>query len=572
MPTDRAPTSAPAVAATTWARLALALLGLNLALTFHNQWPTPWVTTRHELSVELAALVLLLAVVSELRGVPTRRLVPWLAGAFVLLTLARYAEVTAPALFGRRINLFWDGRHFANLTAMLAATVPVWLSAAVVVGALALLAALYLLARLAIVALWDALARPRTRRSCAALGAVVVGGYLVGHLGAGTLGWYALPLSRTYAEQLAFVHDAITGADARADLDRVPLGIADLSALGGADVLVVFVESYGATAFDDPRHVPDREAGQAALARAVDARDLLAVSAFVDSPTFGGASWLAHSTFLTGMEIADNASHALLLTRRRDTLVQRFQAQGYRAVAVMPGLKAAWPEGGFYGFDRIYGERDLDYRGPDFGWWRIPDQFTLARLAATELGAGERAPVLAFFPTVSTHAPFRPVPPYQPDWSRLLGPQPFDVASVRASLEAAPPWADPSPAYAEAVRYALTTLAGFVERHAFTRDGRPLLLVVLGDHQPPASVTGPGVSHEVPVHVITSHRGLAARLVAAGFAAGLAPTGRATTRMGELTELLLAAMANAGPDGGGVDHPERGHRSSASERAGPSAR
>ena len=54
--------------------------------------------------------------------------------------------------------------------------------------------------------------------------------------------------------------------------------------------------------------------------------------------------------------------------------------RGYRTLAMMPGLWYPWPEGAFYGFDAIYGEREVDYRGPEFGWWRIPDQFTFARV------------------------------------------------------------------------------------------------------------------------------------------------------------------------------------------------
>ena len=99
------------------------------------------------------------------------------------------------------------------------------------------------------------------------------------------------------------------------------------------------------------------------------------------SPTFGGGSWLAHASFMSGVEVRDTGDYTLLLTQRRETWPKLFEAAGYRAVAVMPGLRSAWPEGAFYGFDTIYDALALDYRGPDFGWWRIPDQFSLARTA-----------------------------------------------------------------------------------------------------------------------------------------------------------------------------------------------
>ena len=53
-----------------WLSVVAALFVLNLSLTFHNVWPTLWVTTRHELSVEIAVLFFALSLYS---GVGKRR-------------------------------------------------------------------------------------------------------------------------------------------------------------------------------------------------------------------------------------------------------------------------------------------------------------------------------------------------------------------------------------------------------------------------------------------------------------------------------------------------------------------
>ena len=71
----------------------------------------------------------------------------------------------------------------------------------------------------------------------------------------------------------------------------------------------------------------------------------------------------------------------------------------------------AWPEGRFYGFDEIYDQPRLDYRGPSFGWWDLNDQYALARMDAWEVAPRERQPAFVFFPTITTHAPFTPAPP-----------------------------------------------------------------------------------------------------------------------------------------------------------------
>ena len=161
------------------------------------------------------------------------------------------------------------------------------------------------------------------------------------------------------------------------------------------------------------------------------------MSAFVESPTFGGNSWLAHINLLSGIEVKDPDTNALLMTQKRDTLVRAIARHGYRTVGVMPGMWQSWPEGVFYGFDEIYGGERLAYPGPNFGWWDIPDQYSLAKMDALGMSPAPRAPVFVVFPTISSHIPFSPVPPYQPDWPRMLTDQPYETIDVKRALEMA---------------------------------------------------------------------------------------------------------------------------------------
>ena len=147
----------------------------------------------------------------------------------------------------------------------------------------------------------------------------------------------------------------------------------------GADVLIVFVESYGRVSFDKPEFAFALAERRRQLAAAIHDTHRDVVSAYVTSPTFGGSSWLAHVSLLSGIEVRDPDTNFLLMTQKRDTLVTHFARHGYRTVGLMPGMWQTWPEGVFYGFDDIYGGKRLDYRGPQFGWWDIPDQFAIAR-------------------------------------------------------------------------------------------------------------------------------------------------------------------------------------------------
>jgi hypothetical protein len=279
--------------------------------------------------------------------------------------------------------------------------------------------------------------------------------------------------------------------------------------VAGNDVLLMFLESYGAATYDMSAIEPIVAPARAELAAAAAATGRRVVSAFVTSPTFGGASWLAHSTLMSGFEVRESGSYAKLLTQQRDTVPKLFKAHGYRAIALMPGLKSAWPEGVFYGFDTIYGEREIDYRGPDFGWWRIPDQYALASLHVLEPRRAERGPLFVFLPTINTHIPFLPTPPYQPDWARLHTGQPFDAAAVAASNARTPDWESLGGPYAESFAYTFTYLAGYLREQADS----DAVLVLLGDHQPAASVAGLGARWEVPVHIVTRRDDIAAALL-----------------------------------------------------------
>ncbi len=305
--------------------------------------------------------------------------------------------------------------------------------------------------------------------------------------------------------------------------------------LEGTDVFLVFVESYGAISYEPPI------AAELAPARAQLAADIAAtgrrvVSAFVDSPTFGGSSWLAHLTLVSGIEVRDPDTNALLMTQSRDTLVKSFGRHGFRTIALMPGLRQQWPEGRFYGFDEIYGADRLAYSGPEFGWFAIPDQFSLAKLDALERDR-PAARRFVFFPTISTHFPFNPTPPYQPDWQRLFTAQPYDGDAIVRAYDHQPDWTDFAPGYVEALAYDYAVLGGYLRQWP----ARRLVMILIGDHQPPAALSGEGASWKVPVHVIASDTALLDRLTSRGFAAGLFPPEAALGPM----HLLLPALLDA---------------------------
>ena len=248
-------------------------------------------------------------------------------------------------------------------------------------------------------------------------------------------------------------------------------------------------------------------------------------------------SWLAHSSVLSGLRIADQNDYQALLASRRDTLTKRFATAGYRTVAIMPGLKFPWPEGQFYGFDRIYDSQALNYTGPTYGWWAVPDQYSLYRVHQIEVAPTDRKPLLMFFPTINSHAPFAPLPPYQADWGQIDAHLAAEVSESvelgsRADGEAL------AAAYRRSVRYNLAVLGGYLSHFAPAK----ALVMVLGDHQPPAIVGGRDISWQVPVHLFSRDPALLQRFLDLGFKQGLVPDQNPLGNIEALATLLLSAL------------------------------
>ena len=482
----------------------IALLFLDASVTFRNWWPTPAVYWHGAPSLELAVLLLALVIATacgwiggsstndqrlrtnDQRPTTNDQLVRWLSVAWVVLMLGRYVDVTAPALWGRELNFYWDLRFLPDVAAMLlGATRQAVLIGSVAAVAIALLLTLLYLAvrwafRQVLLLLGNRTPR-RTLGAVAALGVVLFAMQAAGLFGRDYLGepWrlFPKPVTQVYARQARLVMQAMS---TQTTLPPSPALDANLARVQGADVFLFFIESYGRVTFDNPAFDARLRQPRAAFDAAIHETGRDVVSAFVTSPTFGGSSWFAHITFLSGITVGDPDVNALLMTERRSTLPTNFAERGYRTVAMMPGLWYPWPEGAFYGFQETYNGPRMDYKGPSFGWWDMPDQFTLAKLDEQETSKPSRPPLFVFYPTTSTHTPFSPLPPYQPDWPKMLTGNPYTDAELEKAYVGEPDYMDLGPGYADAVAYAYETFAGYLRQRA----GRDYVMILIGDHQP----------------------------------------------------------------------------------------
>ena len=529
-----------------WGRCVAGLVLLNLSLTFASIWPTLGVRPSGELSAELALCVVALIVVRRRWDGPSRTALGWLAGGWLLLVVGRYVEVTVTSLYGRDVNLYWDLQHIPAVGSMFAVVADAWLVAGAAVGLFLGLVTLYLIARWALGAVADA---TRVRGAQLVLGGVaaaVLALSVLQPLGVGLHGAVRVadPVAAVYGRELSELIYEMSGAGVR-DLGAPPVLSSDLSRVRGADVFVFFLESYGAVSWDRPELAAPLAASRDEFEADVRETGRRVASAFVESTTFGGESWLAHISLLTGTEVRDPATSVRLMAQERDTMVKLFGRRGYRTVAIMPGMLVPWPEGAFYGFEEIYDHERLDYRGPPFGWWSVNDQYALARVDEAEIAPRRDRSAFVVFATITTHAPFVPTPPFQADWARMLSEHPYEAESLDEAWSAWPDWMDLAPSYVESLRYAFANIGGYLRLRA----DRDLVIVLVGDHQPPALVSGEGASWEVPVHVITDRSEVLDRLIRVhGFVEDLEPQHPKVARMDTLLPVLLDAFG----DGGGV--------------------
>lgn len=352
-------------------------------------------------------------------------------------------------------------------------------------------------------------------------------------------------------------------------VERSPYRAYERLALGRKpNVYVFFVESYGRVLASDP-------STQGAWRSALDAmeRDLAAdgyrfASAFSSAPVSGGRSWLAHASIFTGTHIGFQALYQSLFPSGRARVPHLpgfLHRQGYHTVLLAPadrerpGVHVENP----YGYDQTIGNLQLSYRGPAFGWGRVPDQYSLA-YAQEHVFAQRERPLFFVFTMVSSHALWNEVPelvddardahayermklhvgsetPPRNEGHGLLIDQTRRYSRI-SSRSSPPASAAPRRAYARSILYDLELLRRAL--HELRGDD---LIIVLGDHQPPL-VTGEHDDFAAAVHMFARDPALLAEALAHGFVPRLALDPHAKTALPHeaLFSLLVRSLLRAG--------------------------
>jgi hypothetical protein len=496
--------------------------------------------------------LVLVAVLLVLPG-RARRVTAVLAGAVLgMLTLVKFLDMGFYSVLQRPFDLVLDWillddaadylrESFGRTSEMLA-----------IAGAVLLAATVPALTALALVRLAERMARRRPPAgrttlvlavawvTCATFGLEAGGAPVASTLDAQLVDDRVQAVRAGLADERVFAAEAAVDAFERTPPDRL------LTGLRGKDVLFTFVESYGRTAIEDPAMAGPvgavlKEGGAALRAAGFEAR-----SGWLRSPVLGAGSWMCHATLLSGLWIDNQQRYRHLVSGDRTTLNQYFRRTGaWRTVAVVPGVRQAWPEARFFGLDRSYDSTHLGYHGPYFSWTPVPDQFTLQAFERLEYGRKNRRPLMAEIILASSHQPWAPLPRVI-DW-RDLGDGSVFGPIQKAGKDPAEVWKDTGSVrteYRASIEYSLRSLFGFMGRYAH----RNTVLVFLGDHQPRPEVVAGSPRRDVPVTIVAHDPTILDRVAGWGWTPGLKPAPDAPIwAMNQFRDRFLKAFGPQAP-------------------------
>ncbi|WP_250008810.1 sulfatase-like hydrolase/transferase [Actinoplanes sp. M2I2] len=315
-----------------------------------------------------------------------------------------------------------------------------------------------------------------------------------------------------------------------------------VSGLQGKDVIIGVVESLGHSSLTDPGMSaivnPALDAANAKLGAA----GFHSRTGWLTSSTYGGGSWLAHGSFQSGLWVTSQRRYDEMVSGDRLTLTRAFKQAGWQTAGMEPGNTKDWPEAGFYGYDKVFDSRNMGYKGPDFGWSRMPDQFVLDKFQR-EVNAKATKPLMAEITLTSSHEPWTHIPSMVP-WDAI-----GDGKVFEPQVATAPPrsdlWSDPvktQAAYARTLAYSVDSLTSWATEYG----DKNTVLIMFGDHQPMSIITGRNASHDVPVSVIAKDPAVLDRIASWGWTDGLRPAANAPIwRMDQFRDKFFAAYGSA---------------------------
>ncbi|GAB7108255.1 hypothetical protein JCM4814A_65690 [Streptomyces phaeofaciens JCM 4814] len=498
-------------------------------------------------------------------------------GAAVLLALPRRPRVALAALggtvlgaltvlnlldmgfleyLGRDFNLVLDWGLLDDAQSYVADSMGGTVAAAAAIGVVLLVVLVVALMALATVRLSNILVRDTRRATrgtliagtawitCSVIGLQYAGIPVASDRVANRLTSEARQVRETLRDEAAFAK--IARSDTFGDTPPAEL-VPDLR---GKDMVFAFIESYGRSAVEDPIIAPGVDSTLDTRTEALAKAGFHAKSGWLTSATYGGSSWLGHSTTLSGLWVDNQQRYRTVMASDHLSLTKAFQKTGaWDTVGVMPGVQKAWPEAEFYGLDKVYNAFQLGYQGPKFSWSTMPDQYALEAFQKRVHGKQRDKPLMSEIILTSSHQPWAPIPTMV-GWDEVGDGSVFQGIQ-EAGKKASDIIADSTKSkeeYGKSVQYSVTALTEWLERYG----SEDTVLVFLGDHQPISRVSGQNASRDVPISIVAKDPKVLDKIAGWNWTDGLKPAHNAPVwKMSSFRDRFLTAY-------GSTPHPTAG--------------
>lgn len=322
-------------------------------------------------------------------------------------------------------------------------------------------------------------------------------------------------------------------------------GIAD------GDIHLLVVESYGHTLFTNPVHRENIAETYQSVSESLASRGWSAASGFLHSPAYGGRSWLADATLLTGRRMENQRIFDGQIYTADPSLSGQMNAAGYRTVYAAPGTRRTpddWKN--YYGFDEYLIEGDMEWNGPFISFGIMSDQYFLDFLGRRYRDSEE--PLFLTALMVSSHVPFVFIPEYIEDWNRLGDGSIYRTEGIRRFDNNWLGGSEYPEGYVFSIDYVMKTIDGYIERYVDDTS----LVVIVGDHQPRTPISEASATYGVPVHFLSRNPTALEPLVASGLTRGFRPADTAPLLpMEEFPGLLNTVLKPQGALAGYMESP-----------------
>ncbi|MEV6111483.1 CDP-alcohol phosphatidyltransferase [Streptomyces sp. NPDC052109] len=477
--------------------------------------------------------------------------------ALAALTMLNALDMGFNQYLGRGFNPVLDWSLLGDAESYLEDSLGRTATLAATAGVIVLVLLLFVLLALSTVRLGNLLARhPGTATrgtliagvvwiTCSSLGLQMSGVPIAADRTATALKWQVRQARNTLRDEAAF--QKVAKVDAFGNTPGSQL-VPDLR---GKDMIFTFIESYGRSAIEDPIMAPGVDTTLDARTKALAKAGFHAKSGWLTSATYGGSSWLGHSTTMSGLWISNQQRYRTVMASDHMSLTDAFKKTGaFDTVGVMPGVQKGWPEQKWYGLDKVYNAFQLGYKGPKFSWSTMPDQYALQqyqdRVHSKKPADGRSRMSLLIL--TSSHQPWAPIPKMV-GWDQLgdgsifkgiqaAGNKPADViADTTKSRQE----------YGKSIQYSVTALTEWLTRYG----SKDTVLVFLGDHQPIARVSGNHASRDVPISIVAKDPEILDKIDSWGWTDGLRPAHNAPVwKMSAFRDRFLTAY-------GSTPHPKK---------------